>query len=363
MQSIQKLEEFIYYLRNNNVDLFEFGCLVAKNQLSDDHMRQYKKIIDVYKNISTDNIEIKGYYEIYTKEKVNRENLMHAKIMMDLVKISHYIEFKEKKSNSDYILSKFPSLKQYYFVKDDLFEIEPFIILPSALQYKDKVIYTKMKYPLVDYCMLYCRDNKDKINIKIALSPEIINISHYSKYVYFERIYGRPFSLENFKKIIVKEYGELKYYPKNKTEKFYAEVFNVPVDRLEYVFNPKIKENKISLSIAEIIDISKDKHRKLNEYLFHDYANSRKFIMIKILHTTYTRTIEKFDHLDCSLYFYNENNYNIRLSQHLKNKTIDADYKIKLFRVDGEIEFDDWSKFVALFFHKDPLIEEFLRGE
>ncbi|GAI82756.1 unnamed protein product, partial [marine sediment metagenome] len=50
----------------------------------------------------------------------------------------------------------------------------------------------------------------------------------------------------------------------------------------------------VSLSIAEIIDISKDKHRKLNEYLFHDYANSRKFIMIKILHTTYTRTIEKF---------------------------------------------------------------------
>ena len=363
MKSIPKLEEFYYYLRNNNIDLFEFGSLVANNKLSNNHMQQYTKIIDDYKNEPVDADEIKGHYAIFTKEKVTRGNLIHAIIMMDLVKISHYIEFKEKISNSDYILSGFPSLKQYYSGNDNLFGIDPFIILSSALQYKDKVIYTKLKYPLVDYFMFYCKKNRSNNKIRIALSPKITNINYYKEYLYEERIYGKPFSLEAFRKLINKQFGEFKFFPKSETEQFNSEVFYVPVEKLEYVFNPKTKENKISLSIAEIIDISKDKHGKLNEYLYYDYANSRKFVMIKILHALFNVTIEKFDHLDCSLYFFSEDNYNIRLSQHLKNKTIDADYKIKLFRIDGEIEFDDWSKFATLFFHKDPLIEEFLRGE
>ncbi len=364
MKLIREVEELYLFLRDNNIDLLKFGNLLVSKKLDNKFMYLYKKIYNDYNNDSINAKEVdQNIFEILFSKKSTQENLINVKIIKNLEDISHYVIFKELISPSGFLCSKFPSLNPFYIEKDNLFQINPFTILSSALKYEDNVIYTKMTYPLVDFFMYYSQKHLTKLNIGISLTSHITNINYYRKYLYEERTFGKPFSIESFKNIFNKLYGEYKLFAKNEREQLLNRVFYVPVDRLEYVFNPKTREDKISLSIAEIIDITKNNNSKLNNYLYYDYDNNIKYVMIKYLHALFDNKKGKFDHLDCSLLFYNLDSYNNRLSQHLQNKTVDTDYKSKLFRIDGEIEFDDFSKLASSFFFHDPLIEEFLNGQ
>jgi len=364
MKSIRKLDGFLHCLKNKNISLLDFGYLVTNKTLDTKLTSTYSQLVADYRNEPLDIDKLKGYASIFTQKEPTIDDIILAKIVLDLEELENFIRLKENiLSNSQSVLLKFPKLKKH-LTEENLFSIDPFKILSDALQYENSVLYTKLPYPLVYNFMNYCNTNQKGNKIAISLSPKIITRDNYKTFLLEERLYGRPFSISNLKSLMKKkEYGEFKYYPSGKKEIALSKAFYVPVLRLEYVFNPKYREHKISLSIAELIDIQQIDNGRLNEFVYHDYENNCFLIKTRFLHSVFNATTEKFEHLDCSYHIYASNNYKIRLQQHLKNKTINADYRTKLFRIDGEIEYRNWVNFAAVFFYKNPLISEFICGK
>lgn len=78
----------------------------------------------------------------------------------------------------------------------------------------------------------------------------------------------------------------------------------------------------------------------------------------KYVHTEFDLDAKKFVHLDGAIRIYNENNWEKRKTIDINKFTGVAD-RIKLFRVDHELEFEDWLKLVHFFFRSNEHIIEY----
>ncbi|MEO0124504.1 MAG: hypothetical protein ABIL69_10945, partial [candidate division WOR-3 bacterium] len=247
MKSIRKLKKFLCCLKQKNIGLWELGFLMTKDKLSADLKEFYESLVKDYTDEPLDVECLKGYASIWIENEPTIQEVILAKIILDLEEVESFISLKDNVL-SNKVLDIYSELRQHFCSTDNLFLLKPFEILPDALEYKDKVIYTKLPYPLVYNFMSYSRQKGMQNKIKASLSANIIERSSYKTYLHEERVYGLPFSLERIKNLAKKEYGEFQVFPKSDVDKALIRAFYIPVKKMEYVFNPVDKE-LISLSI------------------------------------------------------------------------------------------------------------------
>jgi len=226
----------------------------------------------------------------------------------------------------------------------NLITIDDFKILENAYYERnfDIVVYPYFNFEIIEKLKLL-----DPTKTSISIWPRYYgNSSGYSKCkpLCEERMFGMPFKKEKFKNIFSKEYGTYEYNF-DKVEKAIALGFYTPLERLEYVIKP-YKDNLISLSLEEIIDVNKSDYALLPNYYFINEKN--RFVKHKYLHIIMNKDTAEINHFDISYFYYKDDKIEQRKAQHIKDKIIKADCKKKILRIDSKKPNECFAEFELL---------------
>ena len=253
------------------------------------------------------------------------------------------------------------SLKSFYSRKDDLIDVTHFDVLQKgfALKNHDLVVYPRLSSQLSMQILSFARQNYGDASLKIRPS----HFGRYSTYssiqrIQEERIFGMPFSKQNLRQLIKKEYGVLQYCFENHIEETTSEMFDVPLKELQYVIKPMF-DGYVTISIEEVMDIEKEHYNKYQQYTY--FCNSNFYMLQRFAHIIIDRNTLAINHFDFSYMYYDFDDYANRVSVHMKDKVVSATIKKKLFRIDGIVPFDIFKKILAACFEHNPEIVNLLK--
>jgi hypothetical protein len=89
---------------------------------------------------------------------------------------------------------------------------------------------------------------------------------------------------------------------------------------------------------------------------------SEEYILTRYIHSLRDINKKEFHHLDGAIMVYSRNRYEERYKKSVVDRVQLVD-KIKVFRIDGKINNDEWSKLIGLFFQQNHLIAEYLNPQ
>ena len=95
--------------------------------------------------------------------------------------------------------------------------------------------------------------------------------------------------------------------------------------------------------------------------------NGKEYFPAKYVHSEFDTKNGTFRHFDGAIHFYTEDEYLQRRDSDF-NHNEKSDFQIKslsqkLFKLNGEIETQDWSKLTSLFMNNNPLVFEYFEGK
>ncbi|MEX0287948.1 MAG: hypothetical protein AB3N14_02465 [Flavobacteriaceae bacterium] len=95
--------------------------------------------------------------------------------------------------------------------------------------------------------------------------------------------------------------------------------------------------------------------------------DKKMYFPVRYLHAEYDMDLKHFRHFDGALQFYTEEEYYERRVNNFNSK-VKGEYQVKstskkLFKINGELNVEDWIMFTSHFFAKNPLILEYFEGE
>ena len=90
---------------------------------------------------------------------------------------------------------------------------------------------------------------------------------------------------------------------------------------------------------------------------------SNKYYPNRYLHLQFDSNKRKIIHLDCALRIYSETDFDNRLNQNDISKAGKLSDRIKLFRIDGELDPKEAFEIAMLFFHNNPDVRRYLESE
>lgn len=253
------------------------------------------------------------------------------------------------------------SLKKLYSKKDDLIDVTHFDVLQKGFVLKnhDLVIYPRLSIQLSLQILSFARQNQGKSSLKVR--PR--HVGQYSTYsnvqrIQEERIFGMPFSKQNLRQLIKKEYGVLQYCFENDIDETTSEMFDVPLKELQYVIKP-MPDGYVTISIEEVMDIEKERYHKYRQY--RHLCNDGFYMLQRFAHAIIDQETLAINHFDFSYMFYDFDDYANRVVAHMKDKVVSATIKKKLFRIDGIVPFDIFKKILAACFEHNPEIVNLLK--
>jgi hypothetical protein len=271
------------------------------------------------------------------------------------------------------ILKTFPELKPF-FDKDNLLSINaPNIKLQKQwIEYKEHAInyhpLWKANYydvpndaflkKFIDYCKLH-PNKKNAIGIDYFRFGLKKFFTEYSRKAYW---YGTKFNWKLADQPVPQGtpatvHGRV---PSD------LDIFGVLFDRVEFYWKYEERDEEGTAtrkSSKKPKNISRINSFEIEEIVpLTDNMRIRgDFIATRYLHSE--RDIDKkaFTHLDGAIKLYDRETYNIRFSQNIP-KEIKANHYVKLFRIDGTIENNEWAELVSSFFIRNELVKEYLES-
>lgn len=169
---------------------------------------------------------------------------------------------------------------------------------------------------------------------KFFIRPDIFRLNPVgTSFMLRERaaMYGKPFQKEWLKTLKKVEIAEHMPDPSNPLEQGH---------RTQFIWEPLSFEKKVQFAIEELPD------------------SDRKLISTRFIHGIYDLATEKFEHFDGAIHVYTFDEYQIRLTQHLKNHNNNYD-KAKIFLVDSGITIEQGEKLISAFYRWNTMPIEY----
>lgn len=244
------------------------------------------------------------------------------------------------------VLKKFPELKTG-FDKDGLLKIsEEFTLHTGGIEYKNYILHyhrllrrgytAKPNFDFFGRLIFYYDKSKTVNTLRIAIDHKrLMPIEEYSRIIELDRWYGPPFDQ---KKLDDPVYVGLTEVKRNKDSLF---ELNNHLDRTEFFWSYKDKIK--TLEIEELSDID----YTFETYIFNKYIHSERDIENQI-----TR------HLDGAVKIYLETNYHKRFATRMPDE-FKCHKKIKLWRIDGNIDLENWKDLISHFYKSNEMILEY----
>jgi len=264
-----------------------------------------------------------------------------------------YFSFKEvinENIQSSAVLKIYPELSDF-FDKDGLLNISHDVILhDGGIEYKKHMLHYHQllrrgytSNPNFDFTarfLRYYQKTKSKNNFRVAIDHRrIMPKEFYSQIIEFDTWFGPSF---NKTKIDDPAAIGLTVVKRNKNSLF--ELTN-KLDYTEFFWS-----YHDGIKTFEIEEIS-DQDYCFENYNFNRYIHSERDIGDKI-----TR------HIDGAVKVYLKNTYADRKNSHIP-KEMKCYKKIKLWRIDGDIDLDSWKDLISFFYKGNEMIIEYFNPE
>ena len=244
------------------------------------------------------------------------------------------------------IIKKFQELKGKLDNDNLLCIDDSFIMHDYGIEYRDHIIkyhrllrsrylsYSNSKF--LGRWISYYVKTKSSNNFRIAVDhhSEVISKENYGRVCEFDTWYGPDFDLN---RLDDPDYIGLTIVKRNKNSLFENDY---KLDRTEFFWS-----YRDDIKTFEIEEIS-DNGQWYDHYFFNRYIHSERDVQKGI-----TR------HLDGAIKIYIKNNYKSRMDEHLPDKS--SYKKIKLWRIDGNIDVDSWIKLISFFYDGNEMVYEY----
>lgn len=169
---------------------------------------------------------------------------------------------------------------------------------------------------------------------KVFIRPDIFRLNPSgTSFMRLERAaaYGRPFQKEWLKTLKNVEIAEHAPNPENPMERGY---------RTQFIWEPLLAEKKVQFAIEELPELDGN------------------LVCTRFIHGIYDIASEKFEHFDGAIHVYSSEEYQIRLTQHLKKHNNNYD-KAKIFLVDSGVTIKQGEKLISAFYRWNTMPIEY----
>jgi hypothetical protein len=319
---------------------------VKADELVIKYEKEIKKLgIEVFLYKTEQNKEFKTL--LFLEKEKNVEGMAFRAVIYDLhdiINVDYYIDI-EPKNEKVYKIVKHLDIDDegLVLINSDYVLKNHGIIFSNYLIYYHPFLrrYYGSNFTNITYSLGEIALNKE-INLKIAIDPiRISTPNNYNEVMELDYWYGPKFSKNklndiNFKGITV--------HGRTTTKEF---INSWPLDRTEFYVANK-KDGCKEIQIEEI-------HSK-------DAMYSKKYRIHKYAHFIWNKEKNCFEHFDCAVKIYSIKEYLKRASYKWKPKNINNEAKakkIKLFRLDGLINFEVARGILSDFFIYNENIGEF----
>jgi len=226
-----------------------------------------------------------------------------------------------------------------------------FILHHGGIEYKDYILHyhqllrrgytSNPNFDFLGRLINYYNKTKSINTLRIAIDHRrLMPKTFYTQIFELDTWYGPPFNIDKLDDPTAVGFAIVK---RNKNSLF--ELTN-KLDRTEFFWS----YNKKSVKTFEAEEIS-DLDYSFEHYIFNKYVHSERNIKE---HKTF--------HLDGSVKVYFQNDYENRFDSNLP-KEFKCHKKIKLWRLDGEIDIKDWIDLISVFYKGNEMIIEYFNPE
>jgi len=260
-----------------------------------------------------------------------------------------YLSFKqviEDDTTDSEVLKIYPELADR-FDKDGLLHIDSELILhDGGIGYRDHILHyhqllrreytSNPNFDFLSKFLRYYRKTRDINRFHIAIDHRrIMKKKYYSQIMEFDTWYGPSFNREG---IDDPQGVGLTIVKRNKDSLF--ELTN-SLDRTEFFWS-----YRNGIKTFQIEEISDEGYR-FEHYYFNKYVHSERDILRRI-----TR------HIDGAVKVYLQDSYPKRRNSFMPDEFKNHS-KIKLWRIDGDIDIDSWIRLISFFYKSNEMIIEY----
>ncbi len=265
----------------------------------------------------------------------------------------NYFSFKEvinENTKSSAVLEIYPELENF-FDKDGLLNIsDDFILYDGGIEYKKHILHYHQllrrgytSNPNFDFTarfLQYYQKTKPNNSFRVAIDHHrIMTKEFYSQIIELDTWFGPSF---NKTKIDDPAAIGLTVVKRNKNSLFGL------TNKLDYTeFFWSYRDGIKTFEIEEISD---------QDYCFEDYNFNRYIHSERDIENKVTR------HIDGAVKVYLKNTYAGRKNSHIP-KEIKCYKKVKLWRIDGDIDLDSWINLISFFYKGNEMILEYFNPD
>lgn len=186
----------------------------------------------------------------------------------------------------------------------------------------------------------YYEQSKDGNTFRIALDyNKLILKQYYSQTVEFDTWFGPRFDIN---KLEDPNYVGLTVVSRNEE---LPSIANNDLDRTEFYWS-----FRDGIKTFETEEISRQSYI-FNDFYFNRYIHSERDISSKV-----------FRHLDGAIKVYGHDNFSQRIASKMPTE-LKSHRKVKLWRIDGDIDLDSWLDLISFFFKGNEMVVEYFDPE
>lgn len=150
------------------------------------------------------------------------------------------------------------------------------------------------------------------------------------------QIFGAQFSESLFKQLLETQGAAYSYDQMPTREKSMV----TPMYELQYKVAPQ-SATEASLLVEEVIDVTFSPESRLNKFIFRQ--GDAIYVRDRLIHAIYDKSKSCFTHLDLSFLYFEltDESYWRRIKTSIWKSTVSASEKMKVFRIDGMLSFED----------------------
>lgn len=235
--------------------------------------------------------------------------------------------------------------------KDGLIHLDDNLKLyEMGIEYKDHILlyhhlfrsgYTSsFNFSFLGRFIRYYEQSKGANTFRIALDyNKLILKQYYSQTVEFDTWFGPKFDVN---KLDDPNYVGLTVVSRNKELPLIA---NNDLERTEFYWS--FRDN---IKTFEIEEISRQSYT-FNSFYFNRYIHSERDIASKA-----------FRHLDGAIKVYIHDNFTQRITSKMPTE-LKSHHKVKLWRIDGDVDLDSWLDLISFFFKSNEMVIEYFDPE
>ncbi len=245
------------------------------------------------------------------------------------------------------VLAKCPELERRFDDDGLLILNEDFTLLDGGIKYEEYFLHyhqflrrgfaSNPNFDFTGKLARYRQETGDKNSFRVAIDHRrIMKFEDYRSFVEMDTWFGPDFNPEKL--------DDPNYVGLTVVGRSYRTLLDsYPLIKTEFLWKTNEGEAIKTLEIEEISDPEKP----YDKWQINRYVHSERDMSHQI-----------FQHLDGAAKVYPSNTYKERLDENMPNNIKPAHY-IKLFRIDGQIEINDWISLISMFYKGNEMVVEY----